>query len=102
MNQEHKTCAELVELTIKLSHTTSNVCLVMLNNLVIYQLELPPQDTLPPLRNLNSRVKISSNDPRETKFTNKLRVSFFWYVLMKVFIKKSSKVRHLTKHFILK
>ncbi len=40
MNQEGKTCAELVELTIKVFHLTRNVFQVMLYNLVIHQLEL--------------------------------------------------------------
>ena len=35
-------------------------------------------------------VKRYSNVPRETRFTNKLRVSFFLYVLMIILIKKSS------------
>ncbi len=47
-------------------------------------------------------VKMSSNVPQETRFTNKLRVSFFLYVLMIVLIKKSSKGRHVTNHSILK
>ena len=47
-------------------------------------------------------VKISSDVPRETRFMKKLRVSFFGYVLMIVLSKKSSNVRNLTNHFILK
>ncbi len=43
MNQEGKTCPELVQLTIKTFLTTQNVFLVMLYNLVIHQLELTLQ-----------------------------------------------------------
>ena len=42
-------------------------------------------------------VKISSNVPRGIRFTNNLRVSFC-YVLMIVLFQKSSKTRHLTNH----
>ncbi len=45
-------------------------------------------------------VRISSNVPRETRFINKLRWSFFLYVLMIVLVKKLSRVRHLQKYSI--
>ena len=42
-NEEGKTCAQLVELTIKVFHMTRKVFQVMPNNFVIHQLEPTPQ-----------------------------------------------------------
>ena len=39
MNKEGKTCAQLVELTIKVFHATRKIFQVIHNNLVIHQVE---------------------------------------------------------------